>query len=283
MGLISQFLSDPRGMLVFFLLALPGRLLAISAHEAAHGWVAEKCGDPTARQLGRITLNPLRHLDITGLAMMLLVGIGWAKPVPVNPRNFRHYRRDDLLVSIAGITMNLILFLLCGLIVYGACAAALARVETVSAFALQYPERFLSKYKGEMCYFFPQDGETYYTPVRDLLAYAPYWADELIVPAFGQMAGYLFQIVGYCMITNIMLAIFNLIPLPPLDGYHVLNDLVLHRPLFADRKGMMIGSAVMVALFATGLLDKGLTAVRGFVFNGVAQAAAAAMRLMGIL
>ncbi len=283
MGLISQLLSDPRATLVFFLLALPGRLLAISAHEAAHGWVAEKCGDPTARQLGRITLNPLRHLDITGLLMMLLVGIGWAKPVPVNPRNFRHYRRDDLLVSIAGITMNLILFVLSALIVYGTCAAALARVDTVSAAAWSVPEYFKSLYGGEMCYFFPEDGKTYYVAVRDLLAYAPYYADELIVPAFGRTAGYLFQMAGYSMITNMMLAIFNLIPLPPLDGYHVLNDLVLRRPLFADRKGMMVGSGIMVALFATGLLDKGLTAVSDFVFSGVGQAAARVMSMLGIL
>jgi Zn-dependent protease len=110
-GILNDFLTDPRGALLVFLLALPGRLLAISAHEAAHGWMAERCGDPTARMLGRVTLNPLKHLDPVGIACMLLLGIGWAKPVPVNPYLFRNYRRDDLKVSLAGITMNLILFL----------------------------------------------------------------------------------------------------------------------------------------------------------------------------
>ena len=109
--LIQQLIADPRGVLLFFLLALPGRLLAISAHEAAHGWVAARCGDPTARLMGRVSLNPLKHFDLVGTICLLLFGFGWAKPVPVNPNNFRNYRSDDLKVSLAGITMNLLLFL----------------------------------------------------------------------------------------------------------------------------------------------------------------------------
>ena len=88
-GYIQEILADPKGVLLIFLLALPGRLLAISAHESAHAWVANRCGDPTARLMGRISLNPLKHLDPVGLLMMVLFGFGWAKPVPVNPLNFR--------------------------------------------------------------------------------------------------------------------------------------------------------------------------------------------------
>ena len=106
MSIFDQFLFDPRGTLLILLIALPGRLLAISAHEAAHGWVADRCGDPTARLMGRVTLNPLKHFDVVGTLCMLVFGFGWAKPVPVNPLNFRNYRRDDLKVALAGVTCS---------------------------------------------------------------------------------------------------------------------------------------------------------------------------------
>ena len=109
---IESFFTDPVHTLIFFLLAFPGRILALSVHEFAHAWVANRCGDPTAKMLGRMTINPLKHLDPLGTILMLVVGYGWAKPVPVNPRNYRNYRQDDLKVSLAGVTMNLILFIL---------------------------------------------------------------------------------------------------------------------------------------------------------------------------
>ena len=77
-GYIEDLLSDPRGTLIFLLLALPGRLLAISCHEAAHAYVANRCGDPTARLMGRLTLNPFKHLDPVGVLMMLVLGLGGA-------------------------------------------------------------------------------------------------------------------------------------------------------------------------------------------------------------
>src|SRR6516165_9678327 len=94
-------------------------LFAISIHESAHAWMASRCGDPTARMLGRITLNPLKHVDPVGTillpAIALLTGfpmIGWAKPTPVNPRNFRHPVRDDILTSLAGPASNFLVVLL---------------------------------------------------------------------------------------------------------------------------------------------------------------------------
>ena len=87
-------------------------LFSLIIHECAHGWVALKCGDPTAKWMGRLTLDPRKHLDPIGTLCMLFMRIGWAKPVPVNPRNFKHYRRDYILVSLAGITVNLLLCLL---------------------------------------------------------------------------------------------------------------------------------------------------------------------------
>lgn len=86
-------------------------LLALSFHEWAHGYVAYKLGDPTAKYEGRLTLNPLAHLDPIGTILFLTVGFGWGKPVPINPRYFRHYKRDTALVSIAGPASNLLLAL----------------------------------------------------------------------------------------------------------------------------------------------------------------------------
>lgn len=94
------------------LLSYAGKLIAvvfvITLHEFAHAFVAYRCGDPTAKWNGRMTLNPMRHFDVAGLICFLLVGFGWAKPVPVNPNNYKHYRRDCVFVSIAGVVTNYI-------------------------------------------------------------------------------------------------------------------------------------------------------------------------------
>ncbi len=88
-------------------------LFAISVHESAHAWMANRCGDPTARMLGRITLNPIKHIDLFGTVMLPLIAIwqnipmmGWAKPTPVDPRNFQHPVRDDILTSMVGPISN---------------------------------------------------------------------------------------------------------------------------------------------------------------------------------
>ncbi|MFA6866599.1 MAG: site-2 protease family protein [Clostridia bacterium] len=88
---------------------LVAAMLAIVIHEVAHGYVALKCGDPTAKLQNRLTLNPVAHFDIVGLLMMILVGFGWAKPVPINPNNFRNRKKGMILVSLAGVVSNLIM------------------------------------------------------------------------------------------------------------------------------------------------------------------------------
>ncbi|MEA3336086.1 MAG: site-2 protease family protein [Chloroflexota bacterium] len=85
---------------------------AFTVHEFAHAWAANRLGDPTAKDLGRLTLNPLKHLDVMGTLMVLMVGIGWAKPVPVNPYNLKHGRRDMALVAVVGPLSNLIMAVL---------------------------------------------------------------------------------------------------------------------------------------------------------------------------
>lgn len=104
MSRIVQLFQNP----LQFLYILPAIIIGLTVHEWAHAYAAYRLGDPTARNLGRMTLNPLAHVDPIGFLMLLLVGFGWAKPVPVNPRNFKNYKRDNIIVSLAGIFTNFI-------------------------------------------------------------------------------------------------------------------------------------------------------------------------------
>ena len=99
-----RLLSDP----VRLLLTIPALLWALSFHEFCHGFAAKMVGDPTAERYGRLTLNPFDHFDLVGTIMLLLVGFGWAKPVPINTRYFRHPRRDLIIVSLAGVAGNIL-------------------------------------------------------------------------------------------------------------------------------------------------------------------------------
>jgi Zn-dependent protease len=162
------------------LIFLPVLLLSVVLHEVAHGWVALRQGDDTAKRAGRLTLNPAPHIDIMGsiivpVVLLLLPGgvlFGWARPVPVNPANFRNPRRGDILVSLAGVTVNLLLAMAFTLLMVGA-------------------------------------------------VWIGRWGPALEGPAD---IGYRMGALG--VILNLILAIFNLIPLPPLDGSHVVAHLL---------------------------------------------------------
>jgi Zn-dependent protease len=163
--MIDDFLRDPAGAIQVLLLMIPGLLLAVTIHEVAHGWVAERLGDPTARLAGRLTLDPRPHIDPLGAIAFVLAGFGWARPVPVDARNLRRPVRDMAFVAVAGPLSNF----------------ALAFVGLV---LLVLTARLL-------------EGNPYVArPVAGMLRYV-----------------YTF---------NLGLAIFNLIPLPPLDGGHFL-------------------------------------------------------------
>lgn len=103
------FTGDPAGQIQELVLMIPAILFAVTFHEVAHGWTADRLGDPTARLAGRLTLNPLPHIDPIGALMFVLAKFGWAKPVPVNPYNFRHPIRDMVWVAAAGPAANLCL------------------------------------------------------------------------------------------------------------------------------------------------------------------------------
>ena len=146
-------------------------LLAVTMHEVAHGFIAEKFGDPTARLLGRLTLNPIKHLDPIGTIALLVFGFGWARPVPVNPNNLRRAQKDMIWVSLAGPAANLMLALF---------SALLLRVIVYIAAMLPENSQIL----------------------------------PLINPV-GLMA-------AFGLYINVILCLFNLLPIPPLDGGRVL-------------------------------------------------------------
>ena len=182
---ISQLFSDPRNTIIALLLSLPGILLALSVHEYGHARAAYRCGDNTAAMMGRMTVNPLRHIDPIGLILLCVAGFGWAKPVPVNPRNFKgNYRKCDLMVSLAGITMNLIMFLLGAVVVYGVVGIALAGLPKVSEsfFQLFNPDEraFITVYDGVRCVFVEQGNNYAYWHLTDLLSYAPYCGERCV-------------------------------------------------------------------------------------------------------
>jgi Zn-dependent protease len=201
---------------VYIFFQLIAFLFAISIHESAHAWMASRCGDPTARMLGRITLNPLRHIDPVGTillpAIALFTGfpmIGWAKPTPVDPRNFKNPVRDDILTSVAGPASNF-------LVVIGA-------VVLLGLLALTSPSAHY----------------VVHGMARSMI---------LDVNGITPLALMLHQL----MVINILLGIFNLIPIPPLDGSHVLRHFLSGGVLrLYDRIGIF---GLMLLLFFGGRL-----------------------------
>ena len=277
---ITSFLENPREMLIFLLLSIPGRFMALSLHEFAHAWMANRCGDPTARMLGRLTVNPARHLDPVGTVMMLLLGFGWAKPVPVNPRNYRNLRWDDLKVSIAGVTMNLAMFVLSFLLMCGFVGFTIHGLPHLDSASIGSSGMFTANLLGQrvVC-----TGE-YYFNAKDLFTMAPYVADYLIAPALGRMAGYIYQMLSYFVLVNIALAVFNLIPVPPLDGYHVLNDLLLKKSPFASEKVSRSAYGVLLVLiFCTPVISKLILFVENLLMTGLGSAMYALFCAVGLV
>jgi len=163
-------------------------LFAISVHESAHAWMANRCGDPTARMLGRISLNPLKHIDPVGTILLPAIALlthipvlGWAKPTPVDPHNFKNPVRDDILTAVVGPISNFVV--------------ATAATLVLAAIALAAPG-------GRIIV------QAIVVGVREL-------GDSALAP---------FALLLYeLLVINVVLAVFNLIPVPPLDGSHVLR------------------------------------------------------------
>jgi len=189
-------------------------LFAITVHEASHGWAALKMGDPTAYQLGRITLNPIRHIDPIGtilLPLMLIImgapPFGWAKPVPVNPLNLKNPRKDNLIISIAGPTSNI-------------SVAVIAFIVLKILMNLN-PSLLYSSGGG---------------------------VSNLLSP--------LITIVYYTIVINVILAVFNLIPIPPLDGSGVVMGLISEEAAQKYEQIRPYGFFILILLIMTGFIGR---------------------------
>ncbi len=207
---------------------IPG-LLAIVLHEVAHGYVAERLGDPTARMLGRLTLNPLKHLDPFGLLVLFLIGFGWARPVPVNPLNFKRPRQDMVWVALAGPVTNLVL-------------------AALSALALRVLLRW---------------------PIAapHLGAFNVSLAEPLILMA------------GFSLYINLLLAVLNLLPVPPLDGGRVITGLLPESQAQWLARLEPFGFFILIMLvFVTPLWDRALLPAVAFAAHWLAGPQAATVQ-----
>ena len=242
----SWLTTDPVSFFVFMLYYAVAILLTLMLHEIAHGYVAYRNGDPTAKMMGRLTLDPRKHLDPIGTICLVLLGFGWAKPVPVNPRNFRgNYRRADFLVSIAGVVTNLTLFIV-ALFLATLINPLLWRPEVIQ----YYGARELLSSNGAAF------GAILYGVVDDALLKTPWLMHvQRFLLLFSSM--------------NLAIAVFNLLPIPPLDGFHVLNDLILKGKLSMNRQFFQIAQVVLLVLVFSGALTSVLTFATDAVEGGV--------------
>ena len=286
LGILSGLRSDPQGTLITLCYLIPAILISLTLHELAHGYVAYRCGDPTAMMLGRLTFNPLKHLDPIGTVFMLLFGFGWARPVPINSRNFKHFRRDELLVSIAGVVINFCLFFAAMLLMtlvneylwkpelwtFGETLkiggeSLLARRDFLSFDGFN----FYSVISGENVLFYEAASETSgyvlelpFTNITDAFQYFLRTPWLLYIQRF----------LMYFARINLSLCLFNLLPIPPLDGYHVVNDIFLRGKLHIPQKvlqGLMV--ALLIFMWSTDyigvFLSKAVSFVQGGVLGGI--------------
>jgi Zn-dependent protease len=203
---MNQFITE-------LIILAPPLLLALTFHEFAHGFVAYRLGDPTAQNAGRLTLNPLSHLDPLGTIAFFFIKFGWAKPVPVNPSYFRNPKRDMLWVALAGPATNL----------------ALAIISAIVTKAIWF-----------------------------LAANLPYstTAEAILVPLNAMLVASVW--------INLVLCIFNFLPIPPLDGSRILMGLLPTKAAMSYIKIERYGFIIILVLAFSGLLSKVIMPIISF-------------------
>lgn len=217
LSMVVQYVSDP-GMLISLLVSIPGVLIAITFHEFAHAFVADKLGDDTARREGRLSLNPFDHLDPIGTLLLLFAGFGWGKPVHVNPTNYTRkmsMEKGEALVSIAGPVMNFILAIIFAIVYY-------------------------------LIYKFAD-------------------AAFLISTTWKVIKSLLLATISI----NIGLGVFNLIPLPPLDGSKIIMPLLPYNAKQWFINNEKIFYIIFVVIWITGLAGTIISPVINLVNTGI--------------
>ena len=192
----------------------PPALLAITFHEFSHGYVAWRLGDPTASDQGRLTMNPLKHLDPIGILALFIIKIGWARPVPVNASYFKNPVKDMMWVAIAGPGANFLLAMASGLL------------------------------------------------IKVLIITAPLWPEFILSP--------LYQMANYSAFINLLLAFFNLLPVPPLDGSRILTGFLPTEAAMFFHRIERFGFFIILGLFYLGIIPKIIFPITKFAHNLIA-------------
>lgn len=216
--IVSSLISMTSGSILGLLLTLPGVLVAITFHEFAHAYAADKLGDDTPRIQGRLNLNPLSHIDPFGFFMLLFAHIGWGKPVQINPRNFNRdisMDKGNAIVSFAGPLMNFLLALVLSLV---------------------------------YCIIYKFAGHAF------------------LVSTVGEV---ILTIVFYAIIVNVGLGVFNLIPLPPLDGSKILKNFLPYNAKYWFEKNEQIFYVIFIVIWITGIASNIISPIIDWVTSGI--------------
>jgi len=209
----SGAFSSPMEWLMNELMLLPGIIIGLSFHEYAHALTAYKLGDPTPKMQGRVTINPLAHIDPLGLIALLFAGFGWGVPVQIDPSNFKKRRRDELIVSVAGVAMNLLV---------AAAFTVIAKILYMTVGAA-----FLS----------------------------------------GSVGSIIWYMVMYVIQINLVLMIFNLMPIPPLDGFSIISEIFNLKTTNFYWTLYRYGNLILVAFIIFGIANMILSPCVSFLFS----------------
>lgn len=229
--LIRNLFNGDYFSIVNILMVVVVVLISLSVHECAHGLAAYKLGDPTAKSMGRLSLNPKNHLDPVGTLMMLLFGFGWAKPVPINPNYFKNRKRGMAITAFAGPLSNVLM-------------------------------AFLGVFAYHIIYTFAVG--TVFT------GYDVFWSGAGIARILGK-SGFVVAALTLCFYftnLNLSLAIFNLIPIPPLDGSRILNIILPEKYYFKVMQYERYIYLAVIFLLFTHLLDTPLSFLVNSIING---------------
>ena len=216
MSLREGAFTDPRTWIIEKIILIPAIFIGLTFHEFAHAFVAYKLGDQTPMLQGRVTLNPLAHIDLVGILCLFFVGFGWGQPVQIDPWAFKNRRRDEFLVSIAGVTMNFLL-----------------------AFAFALIIKLILTITG--------DGWTY--------------------TGFGET---IYMMLFYVIYINLVLMIFNLIPVPPLDGFNIIAQIFNFGQSELYWKISRYGSWLLILIVVFGIAGMIISPCVRFLYNLIA-------------